>query len=291
MNAWAKEVPHLMVDVTGSELSFYLLDELSRATLRGRVSANELLASVRVHRIGPLVELMLLNRDGSLPLGALPDCSVLDALTKSLQPPNASQGSYSKSDKATAGFITAGRTITPHADEDLRWVAFRQRAQQAAELSLPKAIAQGLMGAMSEIEENIHLHSQRPETGIIGFQGSPVEFELVVADSGVGILASLRTSPTYTGLDDAGTALRLALQDGTSRLSHTEPNRGHGYRNLFRNVANLNGELRFRSDDQAVTIEGVSPELVKSHLRQKTPITGFSASIICRPHSVGQPDC
>jgi hypothetical protein len=141
---------------------------------------------------------------------------------------------------------------------------------------------------MTEIEENIHLHSGRPDTGIVAFRGSAEEFEFVVADSGVGMLASLRTSPDYASLDDAGKALRLALQDGTSRLSHIERNHGYGFRNLFRNLASLNGELRFRSDDQAVTIEGVGPELVKSTLRQKTSMQGFAASIVCRPHSTGQ---
>jgi anti-sigma regulatory factor (Ser/Thr protein kinase) len=277
------------MDEYGSELTFALLDELARATVRGRVAANEFLASRHVGRVGPLVELLLLDREGTLPLSALPDCQTLHTLSAALSTANACRGIYRSSDTATVGFITAGRdTITLDPEEELRWVAFRQKAQQAAELSLPKPIAQGLMGAMTEIEDNIHLHSGRPNTGIVAFRGSAAEFEFVVADSGVGMLASLRSSPDYASLDDAGKALRLALQDGTSRLSHVEQNRGYGFRNLFRNLASLNGELRFRSDDQAVTIEGIGPELVKSTLRQKTPVQGFAATIVCRPHATDQ---
>jgi anti-sigma regulatory factor (Ser/Thr protein kinase) len=257
--------------------------------VRGRIAANEFLASRHVGRVGPLMELLLLDRSGTLPLGALRDCQTLETLSGALLPSNACRGLYATQDTATVGFITAGRnTTTLDRDEELRWVAFRQKAQQAAELSLPKPVAQGLMGAMTEIEDNIHLHSGRPDTGIVAFRGSADEFEFVVADSGVGMLASLRSSPDYASLDDAGKALHLALQDGTSRLNHIEKNRGYGFRDLFRNLASLNGELRFRSDDQAVTIEGMGPELVGSTLRQKTSVQGFAASIVCRPHSTNQ---
>ena len=130
--------------------------------MRGRVAADEFLASRDVGRVGPLLELLFLDRDGKLPLSALPDCQTLYTLTGALSPADTCRATYGTSDTATIGFITAGRnTVTPDPDEELRWVAFRQKAQQAAELSLPKQIAHGLMGAMTEIEENIHLHSGR----------------------------------------------------------------------------------------------------------------------------------
>jgi hypothetical protein len=65
------------MDEYGSELTFNLLDELARASVRGRVAADEFLASRHVGRVGPLLELLLMDRDGKLPLGALPDCQQL----------------------------------------------------------------------------------------------------------------------------------------------------------------------------------------------------------------------
>jgi hypothetical protein len=122
------------------------------------------------------MELLLLDRSGTLPLNALPDCQTLDTLSAALSPSNACRGLYATQDTATVGFITAGRNTTmPDRDAELSWVAFRQKAQQAAELSLPKPIAQGLMGAMTEIEDNIHLHSGRPDTGMVAFRGSADE--------------------------------------------------------------------------------------------------------------------
>jgi hypothetical protein len=54
------------MDEFGNELTFTLLDELARATVRGCIAPNEFLASRHVGRIGPLVELMLLDRGGTL---------------------------------------------------------------------------------------------------------------------------------------------------------------------------------------------------------------------------------
>jgi hypothetical protein len=108
-----------------------------------------------------------------LPLSALPDCQTPGTLSAALSSFNACRGVYATQDTATVGFITAGRNTTmPDRDAELSWVAFRQKAQQAAELSLPKPIAQGLLRAMTEIEDNNHLHSGRPDTGMVAFRGS-----------------------------------------------------------------------------------------------------------------------
>jgi hypothetical protein len=149
---------------------------------------------------------------------------------------------------------------------------------------MPKETAQGLIGAMTELEDNIHLHSGCAREGIVAFRGSDQEFEVIVGDGGVGILASLRTSPEFSHLTDgdSGKALDMALREGVSRLNFVEPNHGFGFRNLFRNLANMNGELRFRSDDHAATATGVGPELVQREMRQKPPFKGFVSSIVCK---------
>jgi anti-sigma regulatory factor (Ser/Thr protein kinase) len=166
-------------------------------------------------------------------------------------------------------------------DDQTHWVAFCRKAQEAAELSLPKPIAQGLIGAMREIEENVHLHSERSQDGIVGYRGTEQEFEFVIADSGIGILNSLRTSPDYAHLSDAGSAIKTALSDGESRLRYASPGRGFGFRDLFVGLANLNGELRFRSGDHALTIDGTSPSLITARLSQKVEIPGFLAGVVC----------
>jgi hypothetical protein len=92
------------MDEYGSELTFSLLDELARATVRGRVAANEFLASRHLGRVGPLMELLLLDRTGTLPLSALPDCQTPNTLTAALSPFNLS---------TPAGVCTQHRTPRP----------------------------------------------------------------------------------------------------------------------------------------------------------------------------------
>ncbi len=138
---------------------------------------------------------------------------------------------------------------------------FCQRSiQQAAERSLPKPVAQGLIGAMIEIEENIHLHSEQANDGVVDFTALMKNSNSSLAIAASGCWQACAARPDYRHLTDTGNALRLALQDGQSRLSHLEPNHGYGGSAIsFTTLATLNGSLRFRSDDQAITLDGVGP--------------------------------
>ncbi len=57
-------------------------------------------------------------------------------------------------------------------------------------------------------------HSQRNDTGYVAFSLEPGRFEFVVADHGIGVLASLRSSPSYAYLADHGRAIELVLSEG-----------------------------------------------------------------------------
>lgn len=268
-----------------TELSFSDLDEIARATLRGRIDPGAHLKDRRVARLGPFIELLLFDRAGTLPLSALSAGQERTMLDRAQSAGMRGSGAYVAVGESFAGFIQTDRvhTVEGSPELELRWQDFRNKARQAAERCFPKTVAQGFIGVMSELEENIHLHSGRPKDGVVAFRGSPEAFEFVVADSGMGMLASLQSSPDYRDLADTGKALMMSLQDGVSRLSHVEPHRGYGFRNLFRNLANLNGALRFRSDDQAVVIDGIAPELARARLVQLPRLRGFCASIVCRP--------
>ena len=43
----------------------------------------------------------------------------------------------------------------------------------------------------------------------------------------------------------------------------------------------LSGELRFRSGDHALTIDGMNPSLPAARQAEKTPIRGFLAAVSC----------
>ena len=134
---------------------------------------------------------------------------------------------------------------------------------------------------MEELEDNIHEHAQAPETGVLAYRADSDSFEFVASDRGIGILHSLRQCETYAALSDDGKALEAALTDGVSRRG-PHSNHGHGFRPMFTGLMNLNGELRFRSGDHAITMDGTSPTLATSRMSQKPPIDGFFASVRCR---------
>ncbi len=93
-------------------------------------------------------------------------------------------------------------------------------------------------------------------SGLVAYQALAGAFEFVVADEGIGALASLRSNPRFAALDDDREALPMVLQDGCSRRS--DPSRGKGFNDIFRGLADHNGSLRSRSGNATVLIEGKS---------------------------------
>jgi hypothetical protein len=132
---------------------------------------------------------------------------------------------------------------------------------------------------MGELQDNVFRHSRKPETGLAAYAATVGAFEIVVADSGVGVLASLRDCNDYADLRDAGAALTAAVDDGNSRFGRASGN-GFGMGQMFRALANHDGDLRFRSDDHALTVRGHSPSL-QGHveLGHKARLT---ISVLCR---------
>jgi hypothetical protein len=159
---------------------------------------------------------------------------------------------------------------------------FYLSAQRAAELSrLPKRLAQGLVGAVAEIEDNVHDHSGRPRTGLVAYRSvADGVFEFVVGDAGIGVLRSLQASGHYRGLTDSGHAMRVALSDGGTRYG---PASGHGtgFRPLFTALMNRHGNLRFRSGDHVLLMSGNSPSLASVVVAQRAAARGFVVSVTC----------
>jgi hypothetical protein len=71
---------------------------------------------------------------------------------------------------------------------------FLRRLQDAAvQAGFTPQVAKGLTGAFLEMTDNVLIHSQNAGSGIAGYRWSRDCFEYVVADAGIGVLASLRT--------------------------------------------------------------------------------------------------
>jgi hypothetical protein len=171
---------------------------------------------------------------------------------------------------------------------DTYWAAY-QLAMHKALLAagFPSLFARGLVGAMDELQNNVRDHSDAVDTGLIAYRVTAERVEWVVSDRGIGVLTSLK-SGAFPSLTDAGEALKVALTDGRSRFG-TLSGRGYGFRELFKAMSARNGSLRFRSDDQALTIAGVSPSLSRAQLQQRAHVPGFCVTVNCTNPAAPQP--
>jgi hypothetical protein len=263
-----------------ANLTFEVVDDLVGAHARGRLTGqpHTLYAATEVC---PLIELMFEATNGRA--GPLLETSWLDHMTQTdLRSALLSQQNIWLDGPRRRGFMRT--TFNPLVeDDDLRRNRFLMAARSAAEAAgLDKRTAQCLAAALREMESNIHEHSERSASGILAFQSRPNIFEFVAADSGVGVLATLREAEEFSDLTDHGLAMHAALQENVSRHGRNSGH-GNGFRDLFLGLAHLNADLRFRSGDHALLISGPQPELKTARLAQKTPFQGFLAAVRCQP--------
>ncbi len=262
------------------ELTFAVVDDLVAAHARGRLVDAPSDGAFMPTSVGPLIELAFEANTGRC--GPLLDSGwLVPSRQADLRAALSSAQNVWLDGAQRRGFL---RTVFDplNVRDDPARTRFLMAARKAAEAAgFPVATAQSLAAAMREMESNVHEHSGKAPTGLIAFQTLPLDFEFVVADAGVGVLATLRQAPEFTHLSDHGRALYAALQEGVSRYGRLS-GRGDGFRDLFRGLADLNADLRFRSGDHALTISGPQPGLKKAALGQKAHFQGFLASVRCQ---------
>jgi anti-sigma regulatory factor (Ser/Thr protein kinase) len=254
---------------------FPTVDDLLSAAQDGTLTKSKKVTLLPAGRIGPLVEIHL---------ASLLWPNLFDLV--SINIPFARLVLAALEDGALSGAQFNSRMgvipLRPGLNEGEEWIMWCHRAEQAAAaVGFTKGFAASVVGAMIELQENIYVHSQRPETGLVAYGASQGGFEIVVADRGIGVLASLQQNEAYHNIRDAGEALKIAVRDGTSRFGK-DSGRGYGMGQMFRALANHDGELRFRSDDYALLVRGHSPTLTGTiELRQKACLPGLTISVRC----------
>lgn len=260
--------------VLAESLTFDVLDDLILAHERGRVPAVRLTPG---QCLGSIVELLRFCNEhrGALDYVPTPETAAIGQALGSRRPV------YLAGQRV--GFVSARRALYRGSDTYREAFMF---AMQKAMLSagFARAFANGLVGAIGEMESNVHEHSHAVDSGLIGYRVAADAVECIVADAGIGVLGSLQRG-AFPSLADSGEALKIALTDGRSRYG-VGKGRGYGFRELFRALSSHNGSLRFRSDDQLLTIRGDSPTLSRARLQQRAPVSGFSVSVICMKSSL-----
>jgi hypothetical protein len=254
---------------TREVLTFNVLDDLVLAHERGRTPAVRLEPGPC---LGSIVELLHFCEEhhGALTYCASPETTAIGQAFQTRKP------TYLNGEMA--GFVTARRAAFKNADT--YWDAFMFALLKAMRTAgFPSLFSRGLVGALDEMQNNVHDHSNASDTGLIAYRVSDEKVEWTVADRGIGILSGLK-SGAFPSLNDSGEALKIALTDGRSRFG-VGKGRGYGFRELFKALSARHGTLRFRSDDQVLTITGVSPSLSRARLQQRAQVSGFSVTVVC----------
>ena len=254
-----------------NDLGFHEVDAIAYAAANKTLYTAPAEMKFSGNRIGPVLELLHLHTSGRVPPPvAYLQPNPLTTLVAALSQP---REIWRQNDM---GFIRARRTADPH---EHRFTSFLMAVKRSAHhvAGLSKRTSGQLAAAIRELENNIHEHAHAPETGFVAYKADRGTLEFVVSDRGIGVLESLRV---YRAYPDAGTALLAALKNGVSRYGPGS-NRGHGFRPLFQGLVSLHGELRFRSGDYALTMDGTNPALPSARVIQKTTIAGLFVSVRC----------
>lgn len=266
---------------------FDAADDLVYSAVSGELLALGPLRVQRSGRIGPLIEIArarLRYPEAFADIALEP--RFFGAIDAALE-----HGVVTGTEKDARAGVFPLRCLGGSGERSALWQLWASRADQAAlAAGFPARIAGEFVGALGELQDNIFRHSEAPATGLVAFATRRGAYEVVVSDSGIGVLASLRSHPNYGGLEDAGAALAVAVANGESRFGR-DSGCGFGMGQMFRALANHDGDLRFRSDDHALEVSGHSPSLQgRVQLRQKAGLPGLTVSVLCRPASVpGRP--
>ncbi|MFX0138583.1 MAG: hypothetical protein ACFFDN_33375, partial [Candidatus Hodarchaeota archaeon] len=163
---------------------------------------------------------------------------------------------------------------------EIQWEDFQRRFERRMrENGFPSKLANAITGAMAEMADNVEQHSESTIRGLVGFEVSHGRATYTVVDVGVGVFNSLRTNPKFINLRTAVDAIFKALHSKVSRFGSTH--RGLGFDTIFRSLADLNGCLRFRSDDGCVSFDGRSVNLRKVKKSFVPFRKGFQLTISC----------
>ena len=211
-------------------------------------------------RIGPLVELWCTCRNGRMPSLAVlgfPPLRFLEEL-------NAGRWRWVCPERRNHGFYCLGRTSNAEADRHEATKFLMDARDTARRRGYPLSSFDVLETAAYAWLDNAHEHSQAVRTGLLAFAlDSDGGAEVVVADAGEGLLASLHRNEygLYQNVASSADALRTALKDGESRFKGSplidgRQQRGLGFGQLFRRLATLESAVRFRSGDSVLRHNG-----------------------------------
>lgn len=248
---------------------FDLLDDLALGVERGLVRSDTL-PPLHAEMMGPLLEVVSIARvwqDQQISNLNWLHKHKFDALFEDVT-------TLRKTTQNTG--IPLGWIVGDQFADNTPWTGFLMRVSAAIKnQGYDKRTKQAVMATFGEFRSNVIEHAVDYSSAIAAFNASLNDFEIVVSDTGRGVLESIKENPNYHDLTDNGEALSLVVTDGISR--HNDPGRGHGFTHLFDGLSNRFNHIRLRSGDHALEVHRENADQPMSRISEKASIKGFYA--------------
>lgn len=179
--------------------------------------------------------------------------------------------------------------VTMKHEDDLAerpWELFMIRfTQSAISTGFGRQEAHLLAVAMGEMADNALQHSASPVPVLVGYRTFDGVAQFTVVDVGIGVLASLTGCDDYRHLRYHNEAIRAALLDGTTSR-RGQGGGGFGFRQVFKALVEQQGNLRFRSFEGCITMDGRGLDADAGNELFPPKLPGFQVTVSCRiPHS------
>jgi hypothetical protein len=156
-------------------------------------------------------------------------------------------------------------------------IRFNRSAQS---VGISPSVSDQLQVALHEMLENAVIHSEAAVSPIAGYAVGEGRAHFCVADVGIGVLKSLRQCGDFGHLRLHTHAIRTALHDGNSRFGKQRG--GFGFREVFKALAAQWGDLRFRSGEGCISMNGQDLNADVGTERFPPSLPGFQVSVVCR---------
>lgn len=248
-------------------LDFDLLDDLALGVERARIQFQKL-GRVSANSLGPLIEMAFVASNWEQSELSEYNWLHINGFSDIIR-----ELGTQESDEQRTG-VKTGWICGDQLTDETPWTGFLIRVSSVCKSGGfdPRA-KNAIMAAFGEFRSNVLEHAGQLRGAIAAFHLGDRGLEIVVADKGRGVLASMQSSDVYKSLDDSGSALKLIVTDGVSR--YDSPERGHGFTYLFQGLANRFNHIRLRSGDHALEVfreNGVRPT---ERVSQKARIPGL----------------
>lgn len=138
-------------------------------------------------------------------------------------------------------------------------------------------LSRALTGAVIEMVDNVWVHSETQNSGLLAYQVRRRKFAFSVLDTGIGMLNSLRNNQKYQYLTSSMEAIGKAIEPGVSRFDNSG---GMGYPSLLHALASLWGTARIRSGEAALVIDHTHETRSRERV-YLPPLPGVHISVRC----------